>query len=212
MEDQAVVDDIFSKFERKAQDSKPMQYMTFKKGDFLYGAESSEMDSETEFVVDMRSMFSGWTCWVNKKPIDEIKIMTLEGDPPSEDDLPDHTAEYTDPKDDGWSQTSGFLMREKEGERLQFSFKGGSKGIIRAIGELCDAFIKEGRKQGDPTLCPVINLVPDSYPHPTYGKVFVPSFRVTGWMTQAEAEEHFGIQKAPDAVEKPKEQKKLERK
>lgn len=204
-------EDIFNRFERKAAGADSTMYMSFKKGDFTFGADDEEMDDETQFVVDMTSMMSGWICWVNKEVVDEIHVPVLKGDPPAEADLPDHSAEYVDPAKDGWNSQSSFMMRELGGFKRQFQFKGSSKGVNKAVGNLCKEFLKEGRARNDATLCPVITLQSDSYKHKTYGKIPTPVFQVESWMTKAEAEAHFRSAPPQEEVTAPAETKKLER-
>ena len=183
--------DIFARFERKAAAADSLTYLRFSKGDFLYGGSDEEMDNETKFVADMHTMTTGWICWINGEKVDEISVPVLQGDPPPEEDLPDHTAEYMDAAKDGWSPQSTFKIRELEDLQRQFMFKGSSKGVSGACSTLCKEFITEGRKRNDPTLCPVIVLEVDSYPHKQFGRIKFPVFKVVDWMTKAEAEAHF---------------------
>lgn len=165
--------------------------LKFSKGEFLAGQNGDEVDAGTEMVANLGELWVGWIRWEGGKPTDQQMGRVVEGySPPGRRDLgdmdesewerDDNTGQPRDP----WQKTNYLVMKAMEGDKL-YTFTTSSKGGLGAVAKLAGEYGK--RMRSKPNEYPVVALSADSYRHPNkaYGKIFVPEFKVVGWVDKS---------------------------
>jgi len=162
-------------------------FITFKNGEYLYGADQDEIPVGSRFIANMAGLRIGWKRWSGKKVTEERMGLLAEGfRPPARHELGDFDQslwELDDKKQprDPWQQTNELVLRGIEtGDEFVFATSG--KGGIGAIGELCKAYGKLYRQK--PSMAPVIELTNDHYNHKVYGKTYVPVLKLVDWIRE----------------------------
>jgi hypothetical protein len=153
------------------------QYLKLAKdGTWVYGADETEVSSDSVFVIDPSSYAQGYIAWDDGELVDEV--MAVAGQTPvTMGDLPPLSAGLK------WDAQVAFALLGIEGpqEGVQMLYKSSSKGGKDAIAELLAKIIERG-KSGEADLCPVVVLEQSSYKHKKYGKIYTPILSVDEWM------------------------------
>lgn len=153
------------------------QYLKLtKSGDWVFGADETEVGNDSVFVIDPASYAQGFIAWDDGSLVAEQ--MAVAGQPPVLlADLPALPAGVS------WDAQVAFAMKGIEGKEdgVQLLYKVSSRGGKGAIGELLSAIIARG-KEGNADLCPVILLGSDNYKHKKYGKIYTPVLEIEDWM------------------------------
>ena len=184
--DVANIDALVNQLESATSDltSGGMQYIKFKKGEWVIGREEETFpDNAFEAVPDLPNIQFGWVCWKDGQLVDEIWY-GLGEDMASQDMLPDH-GPFTQ-QNDGWSKNVRFQMNilptlGVEGNILA-QFTGSSNGAQRATGEMIKTWVKEMRTGSHTGEVPVVRFFADHYKHRQYGKVQIPGMEISRWM------------------------------
>lgn len=154
-------------------------YMKFTKaGEWVYGAEETEVEEGSVWAVNPMGLQHGWTCWGDEgtpkqgSNLGEVMV-------PAQQPMP----EEPEPREDGtWSKCVAFQMRctGGEDEGVQVLFKSNSRGGRTAYAALLQKLVAQ---LGENPEAPValVTLDASSYKHKTYGKIFTPEITVTGW-------------------------------
>jgi hypothetical protein len=170
------------------------RYLKFNKGDYLAGQDSTEIPIGTRLMADMGTLEVGWIKWVDKKPADQD--MGLLGDTryklKRRDELGDTDKDLWEVDQDGkhrdpWVLVNQIVLLDPDRPDLTdeaFTFTTSSKGGLRAIGGLCEAYSKERRMLGN--VLPVVELGVETYDHEQYGRLKSPKFKIVGWTSVAE--------------------------
>ncbi len=160
-------------------------FLKFSKGEWLLGQNNEEQPLGRRLVANMSELSIGWIRWKDGKPAERRMGFLSQGFRPEARDALGHTDEALwDTDNDGkpqdpWTATNELPLADPEtGE--QMTFAASSKGGIGGIGNLCKAYGKEYRLQGDKV--PVIELRRDSYMHPVYKKLYVPVLPIVAWV------------------------------
>ena len=152
------------------------QYLKLSKsGDWVYGADETEVDDGSAFVIDPATYAQGFVAWDDGELIDEK--MAVSGQPPvTQADLPVLAAGR-------WDAQVSFALKGIEGkeEGVQMLYKTSSKGGKAAIAELLSKIIARGQA-GETDICPIVVLDKTSYKHKKYGKIFTPILTVDEWV------------------------------
>lgn len=160
------------------------QFMNFKKGNYVYGAESLDVEEGSLWAVNPNSFLHGYQAWGNKKLLEER--IAGQSDPPiRKADLPVHM--YTHPETGTevaakWAPYRGFVLvcvsGEDEGVQCLFatSSVGGKSAVDKLVGAIVDHFRED---PGTPVA--IIELRSDSYKHKEHGEIFFPVFKVDEW-------------------------------
>ena len=165
-----------------AQQSTPtsggdFQYLKMTKlGEWVYGADETEVGANSAFVIDPSSYAQGFVAWDDGELVSEV--MAVAGQTPvTMLDLPDVPAGVK------WGSQVSFALKGVEGaeEGTQILYKTSSKGGKDAISKLLAQVIERG-KAGESTLCPIIMLEKSSYKHKKYGKINIPVLTVDEWV------------------------------
>lgn len=182
----AVIQTLVGNLE-KAQNATPVSLGDFmylkmsKAGEWLYGAEETEVDPNSAFVIDPSSYAQGFVAWLDGELVDEK--MALAGQPPvTVGDLPQLNGTK-------WDAQVSFALKGVDGreEGVQLIYKTSSKGGKAAISDLLGKIITRGRA-GETALCPIVVLENSSYKHKKYGKIYTPVLAVEDWVDVPEDE------------------------
>ena len=165
--------------------------LKFSKGEYLAGQDGDEIEEGTELVANLDELMVGWLKWDDDKPTDMKMGKVVEGyTPVPRKDLGDTDDREWDTDDRGqprdpWQLTNYLIMKEPGGDKL-YTFTTSSKGGMSAVGKLCGLYGK--RLRTNPGEFPIVALNVDSYRHSnkSYGKIFVPDFKVVGWTEKSE--------------------------
>lgn len=162
-------------------------------GEFTYGADDVALAYGSQVVADLFNVSFGWICWKDGDPVEEILVKIMDGKPPLEHNLPDHSPFDSD--DDGWREATALPMilltngdgADADAEAgLKLNFKGSSGSAVRGVRKLSGAFGKLFREnQGS---FPVVELSAEQFAakEKKYGKKYAPIFTIKGWISEDE--------------------------
>jgi len=189
--------------EQASQKSIVGQLLKFSKGDFLAGQDNDEVPVGTQFIANMDEMLVGWIRWEENKPTDQIMgKVSLGYQAPRRNELGDTDQTQWEVDDQGKSrdpwQFTNYLLLKGDGDGELYTFTTSSKGGLSALGEFTRAYGKAMAQH--PTEYPVIAVGVDSYDHPnrSYGRIKVPTFKITGWVSKAVFEDDANVDIVPD--------------
>lgn len=162
-------------------------FITFKNGEYLFGADKEVIPLNTRLIADMAGLRIGWKRWGGKAVTEERLGLLSEGfKMPARHQLGDQEQslwekdEKLQPRDP-WQLTNELtLMGLETGDEFIFATSG--KGGIGAVGELCKAYGKFYRQK--PGMAPVIELDRDHYQHKVYGKTYFPVLKLVDWIPE----------------------------
>ena len=160
------------------------QFMNFKKGNYVYGAESIDVEEASLWAVNPNSFIHGYQAWGNKKLLEE-QIAGMNEPPIQKSNLQTHM--YVHPETGTevaakWAPYRGFVLVcvSGEDEGVQCLFATSSVGGKGAVDKLVSAIV--GHVREDPgTPVAIIELGTDSYTHKEHGEIFFPIFEVVEW-------------------------------
>lgn len=154
------------------------QFMKYTKfGEFLFGADSIEVEEGSLWAVNPNGFGQGWIAWGDKAHGNEGEmlgeVMGLASEPmPAQPAVVDGT----------WTEQRAMQLAclSGEDEGTQCLFKVNSLGGKKFYAALVTEVVKRINAQ-ETTIVPVITLSADSYLHAKYGKIFVPEFTIVRW-------------------------------
>ena len=161
-----------------------------KGGHWIYGAEQTEVESDSTWAVNPFSFIHGYIAWGDGEVLGEMMVPVTEPKP----ELPPvpHGAKK------GWEVQVGMSLKCLSGpdKGLEVRYTTTSVGGKRAVNTLGVAIAAQCETTpGKPV--PVVALKKDSYQHKSYGKIYTPVFEVVEWVgMDGKADE-------PEAVEAP---------
>lgn len=177
-------------------DNGDFMYMKMSKaGEWLYGADETEISNDSLFIIDPASYMQGFVAWDDGEL--HAEHMSVAGEKPVlKADLPALPAGAV------WDTQVGFCLKGIEGpeDNLQLVYKVSSRGGKKAVSALLKQIIERGRA-GKADLCPVVELKSDSYKHKKYGKIYTPELRVLEWDDVPEAGEEVAAVEVEAAAE-----------
>lgn len=153
-----------------------------KDGTWVYGAENIEVEAESLWAVNPNSLQHGWSCWSKGEDNQAGELLgeamvSMFSTKPNIADLPQHGFP--------WSDTIAFSLRcvSGEDEGVQVLYKVNSKGGLNASRVLLQALIKQ--VDTDPAnLVPILELQKSYYNHKTWGRTYIPIFRIDDWSNE----------------------------
>lgn len=164
------------------------------KGDLTFGSDDEELPVGSRIIIDMNSLSFGWTCWADSQVVEEVLVPVVDGKPPLEHELTDHGP--FDDDDDGWRESgsvSAVLSSygEDEGDEAvgtKLLFKTSTGGAVRSLKKLAGAFGRVFMQH--PGQLPIVELAVESYMPKVkkHGKKYSLTFKIVGWVSEAEAE------------------------
>lgn len=149
-----------------------------KDGEWVYGADNTEVEADSLWAVNPFSMSLGFIAWGTGSQEGTVlgEQMSRVGEPPVQrGNLPDVGAE--------WTPCCAFelvcLTGEDKGTNVLY--KTNSVGGRRAFADMMQ-LIAAAMDEPEGKCVPIVNLDADSYPHKKYGKIYTPIFDVKKWV------------------------------
>jgi len=148
-------------------------------GEWLYGAENTEVEPDATWAVNPEGFMHGFIAWdqdnTSGGPKGERMVPAVQP-MPDVNELPDVGGE--------WGKCISIMLKCMSGEDkgLQLVWKSSSTGGRKAYAALLQDLIAQiGEDPASPV--PVVELGMTSYTHKTYGKIFTPELNVVRWMS-----------------------------
>ena len=146
-----------------------------KRGDWVYGANQTEVEAETLWAVNPASFVHGYIAWGDAVVLGEVMVPLTEPLPVT----PDAPAGA----EKGWQIQIGMGLKCVSGpdKDMEVRFTVTSVGGKKAVQQLGVAIAQQ--IEADQTKpVPVVKLKTDSYKHKMYGKIFTPVFDIIEWV------------------------------
>jgi hypothetical protein len=145
-----------------------------KSGDWVYGPDSVDVETGSEWALNPLSVHHGYVSWLDSKV--EGEVMVPYGRP-----MP-YLAELGPAPGDPWQKQIGALLvcLTGEDEGVEVIYKGTSLGLLDAYAALIPQ-IAARMAAGDPAFVPVVTLGVDSYKHKKWGTVYKPDIQIVRW-------------------------------
>ena len=146
-----------------------------KRGDWVYGANQTEVEAETLWAVNPASFVHGYIAWGDAVVLGERMV-------PLTEPLP-HPGEAPAGAEKGWQLQIGMGLKCVSGpdKDMEVRFTVTSVGGKKAVKNLGVSIAQQ--MEADQTKpVPVVKLKTDSYKHKMYGKIFVPVFEIIEWV------------------------------
>jgi hypothetical protein len=157
-----------------------------KRGDWVFGADQTEVDEGTLWAVNPFSFVHGYIAWGDGEVLGE-KMVSVSHPVPEMESAPAGAKR-------GWETQVGMSLKCISGpdNGLEVRYSVTSVGGKRAVQGLAVAIAQQVENdQSKPV--PVVTLKRDHYTHKSYGKIYTPVFEVQEWMSmdggKAEGEE-----------------------
>jgi hypothetical protein len=172
---------IFKTVDTSAVGNRPihplMQFKSREGGIWTYGQKKTIPEPGSLWAINPASFQWGWVCWGDSSKILGEKLVPISQPLPDVTAMPD--------KGFPWLQEMAVNMKCVSGvdAGTEVVFKtnteGGKGEIIRLIEAVRDRL---GGQHGG-KVSPIVRLENSSYPHPQYGKTWVPLLTVADWMS-----------------------------
>ena len=173
---------------------------------WVFGQEDNALPLGTEVVVNPLSIKHGYSCWTDRAKGEGKNELLKELLYPISQQAPalHELDQMEDPKTGAkcaWKDLIAMEMKILSGKHsgTEVSYRPTSVGGMNASRTVLDAILAK-LDEDTPFVCPVIELQQDNYKHASYGKTYVPEFKVVGWM-DLEGSEEDGDEAATEADE-----------
>jgi len=147
-----------------------------KRGDWVFGADQTEVDDGTLWAVNPFSFVHGYIAWGDGEVLGEKMVSVSQP-------LPEMEAAPAGAKR-GWETQVGMSLKCISGpdNGLEVRYNVTSVGGKRAVQGLAVAIAQQ--VESDQTKpVPVVMLKRDHYTHKSYGKIYTPVFEIQEWMS-----------------------------
>jgi hypothetical protein len=147
-----------------------------KRGDWVFGADQTEVDEGTLWAVNPFSFVHGYIAWGDGEVLGE-KMVSVSHPLPEMDAAPAGAKR-------GWETQVGMSLKCISGpdNGLEVRYNVTSVGGKRAVQGVAVAIAQQ--VESDQTKpVPVVTLKRDHYTHKSYGKIYTPVFEVQEWMS-----------------------------
>ena len=170
-----------------------------KTGHWVFGAEQTEIESDSTWAVNPFSFVHGYIAWGDGEVLAE-KMVSVSQPLPELEVAPPGAKK-------GWETQVGMSIKCLDGEdkgmeaRYTTTSVGGKKGVQALAVAIATQVEKD---QSTPV--PVVELGKEHYTHKSYGRIFTPVFKVLEWVSmegEAQAEEAPEELAAPEAEAAP---------
>jgi hypothetical protein len=161
-----------------------------KRGDWVFGADQTEVDDGTLWAVNPFSFVHGYIAWGDGEVLGEKMVSVSQP-------LPEMEAAPAGAKR-GWETQVGMSLKCISGpdNGLEVRYNVTSVGGKRAVQGLAVAIAQQ--VESDQTKpVPVVTLKRDHYTHKSYGKIYTPVFEVQEWMSMDGKSEEKADEAAP---------------
>ena len=163
-----------------------------KTGHWVYGAEQTEVDSDSTWAINPFSFLHGFIAWGDGEVLGE-KMVSVSQPLPELDAAPPNAKK-------GWEQQVGMSLKCMSGEDkgMEARYTVTSVGGKRAVQALAVAIANQVEKDQTKPV-PVVRLKKDHYVHKSYGRIYTPEFEIVEWvgMDAEPAEEAAPAEEAP---------------
>ena len=147
-----------------------------KRGDWVFGADQTEVDDGSLWAVNPFSFVHGFIAWGDGEVLGE-KMVPVSQPSPEMEPAPAGAKR-------GWEKQVGMSLKCISGpdNGLEVRYNVTSVGGKRAVQGLAVAIAQQ--VESDQTKpVPVVMLKRDHYTHKSYGKIYTPVFEVQEWMS-----------------------------
>ena len=147
-----------------------------KTGHWVFGAEQTEIESESTWAINPFSFVHGFIAWGDGEVLGE-KMVSVTEPLPAMDIAPPNAKR-------GWEAQVGLSLKCLTGDDkdLEARYTVTSVGGKRAVQTLAVAIAEQVEKdQSKPV--PVVHLKKDHYAHKSYGRIYTPIFEVVEWVS-----------------------------
>lgn len=161
-----------------------------KRGDWVFGADQTEVDDGTLWAVNPFSFVHGYIAWGDGEVLGE-KMVSVSQPLPEMDAAPAGAKR-------GWETQVGMSLKCISGpdNGLEVRYNVTSVGGKRAVQGLAVAIAQQVESdQSKPV--PVVMLKRDHYTHKSYGKIYTPVFEIQEWMSMDGKSEEKADEAAP---------------
>lgn len=147
-----------------------------KTGTWVFGANSDEVEEGSTWAVNPYSFSHGYIAWGDGSPVGE-KMVSMTDDLPEAGPLPPGADEK------GWQHQVGLTLKCTSGQDagMEVRYAATSVGGKRAVQALGLAIAEQIDKAQDKPVA-IVRLEKDSYKHSSYGRVFVPVFKIVDYV------------------------------
>jgi hypothetical protein len=162
-----------------------------KTGHWVYGAEQTEVDSDSTWAINPFSFLHGFIAWGDGEVLGE-KMVSVSQPLPELDAAPPNAKK-------GWEQQVGMSLKCMSGEDkgMEARYTVTSVGGKRAVQALAVAIANQVEKDQTKPV-PVVRLKKDHYVHKSYGRIYTPEFEIVEWVgMDAEPAEAAPAEEAP---------------
>lgn len=147
-----------------------------KTGLWRYGVERTEVEPESIWILDTRTLKHGWNAWRERELVAEILVPISQASP-----TPAALGDYQNEAKQCFSVEMVCGTGEDQGTKVLYKVNsvGGAdffKAYVTALAQ------QLGRDPKTPYVFPAMHLKSDSYNHPTWGTTFKPIFRPLYWV------------------------------
>ena len=153
-----------------------------KTGHWVFGADQTEIEEESEWAVNPFSFVHGFIAWGDGEVLGE-KMVSVSQPLPELEIAPPGAKK-------GWETQVGMSLKCLSGEDkgMEARFTTTSVGGKRSVQTLAVALADQVEK--DPTKpVPVVALRKEHYQHKSYGKIYTPLFELIEWVSMDGEEE-----------------------
>lgn len=159
-----------------------------KTGYWVFGADSTDIDPETEWAINPNEFLHGYIAWGEGVVLGE-KMVSVSQPLPELEPAPSGARK-------GWETQLGMSLQALTGEDagLAVRYTATSVGGRNAIQKIANAIADQ--LESDPSKpVAVVKLAKETYQHKQYGKIFTPVMNVVRWvgMDGAEKEDHNSV-------------------
>lgn len=147
-----------------------------KRGDWVYGADQTEVEDGTLWAVNPFSFVHGFIAWGDGEVLGE-KMVPVTQPLPQMDVAPPGSKR-------GWETQVGMALKCISGpdKGMEVRYSVTSVGGKRAVQSLAVAIAQQVEQDQNKPV-PVVVLKRDHYTHKSYGKIYTPVFAVQEWMS-----------------------------
>jgi hypothetical protein len=159
----------------EAPSASSMPYLRLVSGEWVYGAESTEVEEGSEWAVHPGSFMYGLVCWDDGALMGEAMV-NVSHPKPLRSEMMDHGVTW----DDQVACVLACVSGEDKGVNVMY--KTSSRGGKTAWSKIAEAIATQAEE--DPTkIVPIVTLGSDSYKHPKYGKTYTPEIEIVRWVS-----------------------------
>ena len=162
-----------------------VQYLSFSGKSGTYQLGQNKEEPEGLFIVEPKSIVTGWICWMKNRPVDRVEWSIYQTEKAiDEEDLDDH-GPYREAQGEGWFQSLGFGCISLDDKEVQVKFSNNSKSGRNSIRALMDE-IRKRVLAGEPSM-PIIEFDVEEFTAQDQ-RNYKPLLRVEAWVSRGAVE------------------------